>query len=90
MSEAIDDATLRRLFLDARTHNKWLPRDVPDNLLHRLADVLKMGPTSANCSPARFVFVKLKEAKKRLKPHLSEGNCERTMQAPSAPSPATI
>lgn len=82
MSEAIDDATLRRLFLDARTHNKWLPRDVPDSLLHRLADVLKMGPTSANCSPARFVFVKSKEAKKRLKPHLSEGNREKTMQAP--------
>jgi 3-hydroxypropanoate dehydrogenase len=82
MPEAIDETALRRLFLDARTHNKWQSKDVPDELLHRLVDVLKMGPTSANCSPARFIFVKLKEAKERLMPHLSEGNREKTMQAP--------
>jgi len=82
MSEASDDATLKQLFLDARTHNKWQARDVPDSLLRQLVDVLKMGPTSANCSPARFVFAKSKEAKERLKPHLSEGNRDKTMQAP--------
>jgi 3-hydroxypropanoate dehydrogenase len=82
MSQAIDDAALRQIFLDARTHNKWQQREVPDDLLHRLVDVLKMGPTSANCSPVRFIFVKSKEAKERLKPHLSEGNREKTMQAP--------
>jgi 3-hydroxypropanoate dehydrogenase len=82
MSQAIDDAALRQIFLDARTHNKWQQREVPDDLLRRLVDVLKMGPTSANCSPARFVFVKSKEAKERLKPYLSEGNREKTMQAP--------
>jgi len=82
MTEASDDATLKQLFLDARTHNKWQARDVPDHLLRQLVDVLKMGPTSANCSPARFVFVKSKEAKERLKPHLSEGNRDKTMQAP--------
>jgi 3-hydroxypropanoate dehydrogenase len=82
MSEAVDDATLGQLFLDARTHNKWQDRDVPDSLLHKLVDALKLGPTSGNCSPARFVFVKSKEAKERLKPHLSEGNREKTMQAP--------
>ncbi len=82
MTEASDDATLKQLFLDARTHNKWQARDVPDSLLRQLVDVLKMGPTSANCSPARFVFVKSKEAKERLKPHLSEGNRDKTMQAP--------
>jgi 3-hydroxypropanoate dehydrogenase len=82
MSRAIDDAPLRWLFLDARTHNKWQARDVPDGLLHQLVATLKMGPTSANCSPARFVFVKSKEAKERLKPHLSEGNRAKTMQAP--------
>jgi len=54
---------------------------VPDEFLHRLVDVLKLGPTSANCSPARFLFVKSKEGKERLKPHLSEGNREKTMQA---------
>ena len=57
-------------------------KDVPDSLLHQLVDSLKMGPTSANCSPARFVFVKSKEAKERLKPFLSEGNRDKTMQAP--------
>lgn len=77
-----DDATLRQLFLDARTHNAWQPKEVPDSLLHQLVDTLKMGPTSANCSPARFVFVKSKEAKERLKPFLSEGNRDKTMQAP--------
>ncbi len=82
MSQPLDDAALRQLFLDARTHNKWQAKDVPDSLLHQLVDTLKMGPTSGNCSPARFVFVKSEEAKARLKPHLSEGNRDKTMQAP--------
>ena len=71
-----------KLFLDARTQNAWQPKDVPDNLLRQLVDIMKMGPTSANCPPARFVFVKSKEAKERLKPLLSEGNREKTMPAP--------
>ncbi|AHB48275.1 malonic semialdehyde reductase [Hyphomicrobium nitrativorans NL23] len=82
MSHALDDAALAQLFLEARTHNAWQQKDVPDSLLVRLVDVLKMGPTSANCSPARFVFVKSAEAKERLKPFLSAGNLEKTMTAP--------
>ena len=82
MPQAIDEAARRTIFIDARTHNKWQQKEVPDELLHRLVDVLKLGPTSANCSPARFLFVKSKEGKERLKPHLSEGNREKTMQAP--------
>jgi 3-hydroxypropanoate dehydrogenase len=82
MPQSIDDDTLRRLFLDAHTHNKWQSKEVPDSLLHELVDTLKMGPTSANCSPARFVFVKSEDAKERLKPHLSDGNRDKTMQAP--------
>jgi 3-hydroxypropanoate dehydrogenase len=82
MLQAVDDRVLAQVFLDARTHNAWQEKDVPDALLRRLVDVLKMGPTSANCSPARFVFVKSKEAKERLKPHLSEGNRDKTMKAP--------
>ena len=77
-----DDAALRQAFLDARTQNAWLPRDVPDSLLRRLIDTVKMGPTSANCLPARFVFVKSQSAKEKLKPFLSEGNRDKTMQAP--------
>jgi 3-hydroxypropanoate dehydrogenase len=72
---------LDQLFRDARTHNS-LVGDVPDALLHELVDLLKLGPTSANCSPARFLFVKSREAKERLRPHLSEGNLEKTMKAP--------
>lgn len=82
MSQAIDDAALAQLFLDARTHNKWQQKDVPDSLLVQLVDVLKLGPTSANCSPARIVFVKSPEAKARLKPLVSQGNVEKTMTAP--------
>src|SRR5688572_9558431 len=77
-----DDAALRQAFLDARTQNAWLPQDVPDSLLRQLIDIVKMGPTSGNCLPARFVFVKSKAEKEKLKPFLSEGNRDKTMQAP--------
>ena len=82
MASAIDAAALDQLFLTARTHNKWLDKDVPDNLLKQLVDVMKMGPTSANCQPARILFVKSAAAKARLAPHLSEGNRAKTMTAP--------
>ena len=77
----LPSACLDRLFHDARTHNS-LVGEVSDALLHELVDLLKLGPTSANCSPARFLFVKSREAKEKLKPHLSEGNRDKTMKAP--------
>ena len=79
----IGEAALRQIFLDARTHNTWQPREVPDDLLRQLVDVLKMAPTSANCSPARILFIKSPEAKQRLSPHLSEGNRAKTLAAPA-------
>lgn len=79
---ALPDAALDQLFRDGRTHTKWLDKDVPNALLHELGNLAKLGPTSANCSPARFLFVKSREAKERLRPHLSEGNTEKTMRAP--------
>jgi 3-hydroxypropanoate dehydrogenase len=82
LSGKLPSACLDQLFRDARTHNVWLDRDVPDALLHELIDLVKLGPTSANCSPARFLFVKSREAKEKLKPHLSEGNRDKTMKAP--------
>lgn len=82
MSKTIDQKALDQLFFDARSHNEWLDKDVPDALLVALIDTLKMAPTSANCSPGRFIFVKSQKAKERLKPHLSAGNQEKTMRAP--------
>lgn len=82
MAQPLDQAALETLFLDARTMNKWQDKDVPDELLRRLVDIVKMGPTSANCSPARIIFVKSKDAKEKLKPHLSAGNAAKTMGAP--------
>jgi 3-hydroxypropanoate dehydrogenase len=78
----LPSSCLDQLFRDARTHNAWRDQEVPDSLLHEIVDLAKMGPTSANCSPARFLFVKSREAKQRLKPHLSEGNRDKTMKAP--------
>ena len=79
----IDDAALDTLFLAARTQNKWRPgTEVTEAQMRRLYDVLKMGPTSANCSPARFVFVVSPEGKEKLRPALSSGNLDKTMAAP--------
>jgi 3-hydroxypropanoate dehydrogenase len=78
----VSDAVLDQLFRDARTHNGWLDRPVTDDQLHALYDLWKMGPTSANCSPARVVFVRSPEAKKKLEPALSENNRAKTMAAP--------
>jgi 3-hydroxypropanoate dehydrogenase len=83
MSQPLGSAALDQLFDKARTNNKWQPRDLPDTLLCQIVDHMKWGPTSANCSPARFIFVKSPEAKARLKPHLSPGNVEKTMAAPA-------
>ena len=82
MTGKVASSCLDQLFREARTHNAWLDKAVPDALLHAIVDLLKLGPTSANCSPARFLFVKSREAKERLKPHLSEGNRDKTMKAP--------
>jgi 3-hydroxypropanoate dehydrogenase len=81
LSGKLPAACLDQLFRNARTHNSLIG-EVPDALLHELVDLLKLGPTSANCSPARLLFVKSREAKERLRPHLSEGNRDKTMKAP--------
>lgn len=82
MSEILPAAALDQLFREARTQNKWLDRPVTDEQLHALYDVLKFGPTSANCSPARFVFIRTPESRAKLKEALSPGNVEKTMSAP--------
>ena len=82
MNELLSEAALDQLFRHARTFNAWLPRDVSDEQLHQLYDLAKFGPTSANASPMRVVFVKSKAAKAKLGQFLPEGNRAKTMEAP--------
>ena len=82
MTGKLPDTCLDQIFRAARTHNAWREKDISDSLLHELVELVKLGPTSANCSPARFLFVKSREAKQRLKPLLSDGNRDKTMKAP--------
>lgn len=82
MSEMLSDTALDQLFRSARTYNAWLDREVTDAQLHRLYELVKFGPTSANSSPMRLVFVKSAEAKAKLSPFLSEGNRAKTLAAP--------
>jgi len=79
----ISDPALDLLFRDARTHNAWLPAPVPIERLREIYDLARMGPTSANSSPARFVFLTTAEAKARLKPALAPLNVGKTMAAPA-------
>ncbi|WP_286784848.1 MULTISPECIES: malonic semialdehyde reductase [Pseudomonas] len=82
MSLALDEKALASLFSEARTHGSWRDQPVSDDQLAELYALTRMGPTSANCSPARFVFVRSAEGKEKLKPTLSSGNLEKTMSAP--------
>jgi 3-hydroxypropanoate dehydrogenase len=82
MAEPLDATALGVLFEAARTHNKWLERQVSEDLLRRLYELLRLGPTSGNCCPGRFVFVRTQAGKERLKPALSRGNLDKTMRAP--------
>jgi 3-hydroxypropanoate dehydrogenase len=76
------EPALARLFTEARTRNAWTDRPVPEDLLRRLYDLTKFGPTAVNNTPARFVFVTSPQAKARLAPLMSEGNRAKTLQAP--------
>ena len=80
--DRVNDDVLDVLFRKARTYNAWLPKPVPDELLRELYDMLKWGPTSANSSPARFVFLRSAAAKERLRRALAAGNVAKTMAAP--------
>jgi 3-hydroxypropanoate dehydrogenase len=78
----VSDDALDLVFGKARTYNAWLPKPVPEELLRQLYDTLKWGPTSANISPTRLLFIRSTAAKERLRPSLTPGNVEKTMAAP--------
>ena len=73
---------LDQIFLEARTHNVWQDREVEDDCLRQIYDLMKWGPTSANSLPGRFLFVKSPEAKEKLLQCVSQGNYEKTKLAP--------
>lgn len=81
-SAVLNDQSLDTVFRLARSYNAWQDKPVNDDLLKQLYDLTKMGPTSANSSPGRFVFIKSTEAKEKLKACLDEGNIEKSMTAP--------
>lgn len=78
----LNDEAMDLIFRKARTHSAWLDKPVSEETLHELYGLMKWGPTSANSSPARILFLCTPEAKKRLQPALSSGNFEKTMTAP--------
>lgn len=82
LKKMVDDQALDTLFRNARTYNNWQDKPVSDQQLRTLYNLVKKGPTSANCCPARFIFIHTPEAKARLIPHMDEGNVEKTKAAP--------
>jgi len=82
MAHPVNDHALDVIFRDARSQNGFVDKDVPEILVRAVYDLTKMGPTSANCSPARFIFVHTPAGKQRLLPLMSEGNRAKTEAAP--------
>ncbi|HEV2471227.1 MAG TPA: malonic semialdehyde reductase [Chthonomonadales bacterium] len=82
MNTPLTEQALDTLFVNARTHNFWTDRPVEDYTLRKLYDLMKWGPTSANCGPARILFLRSRDAKERLRPALSPNNVDKTMAAP--------
>lgn len=86
MRSPLSDSALDQIFRTARTYRRsadaWLPKPVSDEQLRAIYDLAKLGPTSANSSPARIVFVRSDEAKEKLKRTLGADNVVQTMAAP--------
>ena len=81
-AKPLDDSALDTILRSARSHNGWLSEPVSDADVRRIYELLKWGPTSSNSQPARFVFVRTREGKEKLRPALSSGNTDKTMAAP--------
>ncbi len=82
MAEKLTPESLATLFTQARTHSHWQEKTISDSTLQEIYHLMRMGPTSANCGPARLYFVRSKEGKEKLQPALSSGNREKTITAP--------
>jgi 3-hydroxypropanoate dehydrogenase len=83
LNQPLNQAALAQLFHDARTHSTWLDQPVTDETLRAIYALMKQGPTSMNCTPARILFLRTREAKERLRPFLMQANVDKTMVAPA-------
>lgn len=83
VNHPLDDNALSQLFLGARSRNAWRKEELPEQSWRALYDILKMGPTSANVSPARFIFCTSDAAKKRVAQHMSATNAAKSIDAPA-------
>lgn len=83
MSTAVNDDALDKIFRNARSQNAWQTKPVSLALLQAVYETMALGPTSANCSPARIIYVTSDEAKARLKPLVIEGNVDKVVTAPA-------
>lgn len=82
MKKTLSQDALNQLFLEARTYNSWSDTPVTDEQIHQIYDLMKMGPTSANCCPARMIFVRSEDAKARLARLCDAGNDKKILAAP--------
>ena len=78
----LDGTSLDKILRQARTHNGWLPKPVSDQQLRDIYEVMKWGPTSSNSQPIRIIFIRTRDGKEKLRPALSSGNTQKTMDAP--------
>lgn len=83
MNQPLDRHALEQVFLNARTFNKFTSQEVSDELILQLYELMKWGPTSMNCQPGHYVFIKSQQAKQKLKNALMPGNQDKTMAAPA-------
>ncbi len=78
----LSNDSLDILFSLARSHKAWLDQEISENQIHKIYDLLKFAPTSGNCCPARFTFVRSDESKQKMLPSLDKGNIDKVMSAP--------
>lgn len=82
MKPTVNEHALNQIFREARSYSRWADEPVPDQVLQELYELMKWGPTSANCFPIRILFLKSKAAKERIKAHLMEANVVKVMTSP--------
>ena len=82
MTAAVADAAIDQMFRNARSANAWKGEDIHESTIRQIYDLAVLGPTTGNSGPGRFLFLKKGAARDRLIPLMSEGNRQKTADAP--------